>query len=319
MVRHLMPIYSLICVVMGGLLGTSLFAETYSVRIDTGEQAIVVAINDTLMVTSGLTGLARIYEGCGTIGAPFPVTEEEVHTLHCTRSGHFSGTISDAAGTVLGSLTLTVVSTNLASKAIADQVGMSRPVIVQVSPADAPLEFVAADPTALDVSNAVISGGTANMVITALRRGTPILQARILGPAGLAIVDQREIDEFTLSTPARADTPIDLERGIGTARLEMHPFIPDLAVTLTMFAHTSTFDNGATSLSASTNDFQAVDDSAGDETIGVMLFDIHMPADEDKFCFSGTFFQDDPIDVGRTGNVNGHGCKIDPPPVLWTP
>ena len=92
----------------------------------------------------------------------------------------------------------------------------------------------------------------------------------------------------------------------------MRPFIADLEVDFTMFAHRSTFHGGATAIKVFTSrDFIKSFDPVTHEHIGTYYLEIDMPPTESRYCFRVQPLQDDPVPVGDTGGVNGYGCKVD--------
>ena len=299
-------------VLLLGALALSAADVTYDITVGPGDQSIVVAAHDSLNLTAGVSGTARILRGSGVVGPPFPVHVGEVRHMTLHQPGRFIGTVSDVSGTVLGSLTVTVVSTTISSKAIADQVGFTRDVSVGIQPENAPITFAGNDPSLLTVTNQTISGTMANFSVKTLKRGKPILQAQIQSPTGLRTIAQREVDEFTLETGALSDAIINVENGIGRTHLTMRPYVKDIEFDFSMFAHSSTFIGGATSLKVfTTTSFIKRFDPVTSEIVGDYYVQIEMPPRESRYCFRFKPFQDDPVPIGDSGSVNGHGCKVD--------
>ena len=285
---------------------------TYDITVGPGDQSIVVAAHDSLNLTAGVSGTGRIVRGSGFVGPPFPIHVGEVRHMTLHQPGRFIGTVSDVSGTVLGSLTVTVVSTTISSKAIADQVGFTRDVSIGIQPENAPITFTGNDPSLLTVTNQKISGTMANVSVTTLKRGKPILLAQIQSPTGLRTIAQRVVDEFTLETGALSDTIINVENGIGQTHLTMRPYVKDIEFDFSMFAHSSTFIGGATSLKVfTTTSFIKRFDPVTSEIVGDYYVQIEMPPRETSYCFQFKPFQDDPVPIGDSGSVNGHGCKAD--------
>ena len=87
--------------------------------------------------------------------------------------------------------------------------------------------------------------------------------------------------------PACEGVVIDDEIDVGTSKLTMRPYIPDLILDFNMFASTSTFEGGVTHFEVNTTDdfFQVLDEETG-ETVGELLYDIEVPDGEDQYCYN---------------------------------
>lgn len=289
-----------------------LHAEAYNVTLGSGDRDVTIVVGDSLNLTAGVAGTARAFQGSGTIGSPFPVHVGDHQSFTFPTAGSYSGTISDASGAALSRITIQVVSTTLSSKAIADQVGFTRTVAVTVAPAGAVISFAPLDASVLTVSQQVIAGTSATFNVKVLARGTPVVIAQIMSPGGVRTIASRAVDDFTLETSALADTVIDNQSGIGRTHLVIRPFIPELEVDFSMFAHSSTFHGGATTIKTFTSsDFIRSFDPVTHEQIGTYYLELDVPPGESRYCFHVQPFQDDPIAIGDSGGVNGHACKVD--------
>ena len=159
-------------------------AETYPLTLNLEDRKVTIAVGDTLVITSNVAGTARIIQSSGVIGGPIPVHIGDHRSFYFPKSGRFSGIISDSAGATLAQLDVQVVSTTLSSKAIADEIGFSRSVILGVQPSGAAISFKSSDPTLLTLTNQAINGTTASFMVKTLARGTPKILATIISPGG---------------------------------------------------------------------------------------------------------------------------------------
>jgi len=147
--------------------------------------------------------------------------------------------------------------------------------------------------------------------LAAHQRGTPAFEARIRGGNG-PIFAVQEVNEFTLDIPARVCLLVDDDDNIGTTRVVMRPYVPDLKVVFNMFAGTSTFADGATTFGVSTTDeFEQVEE--GGETAGIFKHDVEVPDGEDVYCYTVEVQQETEPDVWSelaVETVNGEVCRV---------
>jgi len=176
------------------------------------------------------------------------------------------------------------------------------------------ITFTANDPTLLEVSIKEYTPYGARLYLKTLKRGTPILQARIGGPGG-DIVAQQEIDEFTIDGTVRTNVVTAQDAGVATCTLTFRPWVNDLSVRLSMFAHTATFSGGATEVRTNTSiqsEFHVVQDPDTGETVAKYAFDIEFPRDEQSYCMDISIDQHSRhgTEVGDE-RLNGDRCDLD--------
>ncbi|MBA3937065.1 MAG: hypothetical protein H0X38_06360 [Planctomycetes bacterium] len=291
-------------------------AETYPVTIAPGDATATIAVGDSLAFTSAVSGTVYTYLNCGIYGKPFSITPGEQSIIPFHKPGHFLGIVKDGNGNDVASVAVTVVQALITRRA--DQVGFLRVADFHVLPDATQVTFQANDPNLLDVTEIGTTGDLAHLEIRAKARGDLRIQAVIQSPAGPRVIGEAPVDEFTIDTPSLREALIDASTGIGTTKLVMHPLVPNAIVTFSMFAHTSTFAGGSKTFTVSSNIFTKVFDPIAKETDGVYVFDIEMPAEEDRYCFTVDFSQANspPVPIGSSGGINGSGCKVTVDPIV---
>jgi hypothetical protein len=124
------------------------------------------------------------------------------------------------------------------------------------------------------------------------------------------LLAMQEVDEFTRDTQALQHLLV--ANGEGNTKLIIRPYIPNINVKLSMFAHSSTFAGGQTAISSNTNQFDRIYDPITDEFIAVGHVAIEMPTNEKSYCFSYALDQHSShgTAVGASLSVNGVGYKF---------
>lgn len=268
---------------------------------------------DSLLLTATGTGTALEIDGHGDGTFEHSGTPNQKFPTLYSATGTFIAR-AKIDGVEVGSMAVVVIGVDLHGP-IACEVGFQREKDVDVSPASetANVSFVANDGfwVTTSVKQTIATGAT--LFIKALRRGTPMVEARIGGMNG-AILARQEIDEFTHEMSALLSAVFDDETNSGTALLTMRPYVPGMRWQFDMFASTATFTGGQTSLSINTSDlsFREIYDPVSGETVGEFDLDIELPDGEDKYCFNLQPRQSGSADVpvGAMGAINGHGCKV---------
>jgi len=255
-----------------------------------GESTHIIRKNDSLLFEAPVDGSLVITNYSGTYQAPTPTTAGQTMPVKFTKAGEFTVRYVDTEGVEQGMAIVTVVWVDLSQQVLCE-LGYARAINLPVSPNNPPITFIGNKQ--LTVSNAQIASDNAQVTINPLQRGTPRLLARIHGPQG-PLITTREIDEFTINTPALKNAVVNAGTGIGTLTLTMSPYIAHESFNFVMFAHTATFRGGAKSMSVSTTGgpstngeapFAQVFDENTQETIGTFSFEIEVPSNEDKYCF----------------------------------
>jgi hypothetical protein len=124
------------------------------------------------------------------------------------------------------------------------------------------------------------------------------------------ILAYKEVDEFTVSTAGMQYVMVNAENDEAGGLITVKPLVSGLDLTLSMFAHMSSFQ-GNKDLSLSTDALVPRIDDDG-EIVGDLRFVMSVPLIETQFCMSGTFLQENKqkVPVGGIGAVNGNGCKV---------
>lgn len=285
---------------------TNLTGQSYS------EDTVRIRKGDSLLLTATGTGTTLEIDGHG-----------DGTFEHSGAPGALFSTAYPTAGTFVakaridsveaGTLTVVVIGVNLHGP-IACEVGFQREKDVDVSPASetGEVSFAANDGfwMTASVKQAIATGAT--LYLKPLRRGTPVLEARLNG-ATAPLLARQEVDEFTRNTPALLSALINDTTDVGGTTLIMRPYIPNVRWQFDMFASTATFGGGLTSLSVNTSDteFEEVFDPHTGESIGQLLIELELPSEEDKYCFNAKALQassPEKVVAGAEG-VNGGPCK----------
>ena len=130
----------------------------------------------------------------------------------------------------------------------------------------------------------------ATLYLRPIHRGNLALLSRLGGPGG-PIAAMREIDEFTVDSPAALGVFIDYDTRMGTAEIFQRKLVRGLDVKFEMFAATSTFSGGLKSIITSTDNFLPEDNPGTGEVDGRLSLEILMPPNEHKYCFTKLFLQ----------------------------
>ncbi len=293
---------------------------------DSGQSVTIRKGDSLLLVTEETTGTLKIdldYYGTfhvdesGPAGTPIPAAFDfpgEYTVYACVDAG--------AGDEFAGEMTVVVIEVDLSSP-IACQVGYTREKYVPVRPYWGRVQevhFGAVDPDYLGDMSVEYDDYGATIWLRALKRGTPVLTARIGGEAG-PIAAYREVDEFTSESPAGTAIGVDADTGVGTTWLTMRPYIPDIDVEFDMFSPDATFAGGMTAFGVNTSDidpetgeplFEQVYDEETRETIGVFYFGIETPPglpSEDGSGFTVEFLQAGSV-VIRVGYDVVNGAHI---------
>jgi hypothetical protein len=233
---------SLIAFIIAWFLGDS-DAEVYPLTVAPGTEEATIAVGDAIAFTSTVTGIVHAYLNCGSFGRPFAVSSGQHATIPFIVPGHYLGIITDQGGESVATVKVTVVRAIMTRRA--DQVGFTRIADFHVFPDASLVTFRSNNTALLDVAETGTDGEIAHVQLRAKGRGDLRIQALIQSPVGPRVIGEAPIDEFTIDTPSLREALIDANTGIGTTKLVMHPFVHNVIVTFTMFAHRSTFAGGA--------------------------------------------------------------------------
>lgn len=265
-------------------------ASTDRLFIRQGESLLLTATGTGNVLQLDTNG-DGVFEPAGapgqTVPAEFPASGEVVVAARID-------------GVSVGSLKVAAIGVDFRGP-IVDQVQCTRRKDVGIAPAAhrQQVAFVPADPQSLQASVRNLITDGARLHLTALQRGTVVLQAR-LGSAGGPLLSQQEIDAFVVELPERAGgLHMDPETQSTTTPLTLRPHVPNVTYTLTMFASASTFAGGATTFSANSNDFTQRTDSQTGETISTLQIPIEAPLTTEAACFNAE---------GKQGNER---CALD--------
>ncbi|MCY3019443.1 MAG: PA14 domain-containing protein [Planctomycetota bacterium] len=273
---------------------------------ESSNTSIVIRKDDALLLTATGAGAVLTLDADGDGVVDYSGAPGDKFPFAYSTAGTFTAE-AKIDGVSVGTLQVTVMDADL-HKPIACQVGYTREKNVVVAPfaAAANVVFTPGDVASLAVAvkgpfDNTDGQGTA-LYLTALKRGTPVLVAR-LGSASGPIITYKEVDEYTIEQDARAVIVVNGTTEVGTVTLTMRPYIPELIYHFDMFASQSTFAGGLTYFEANSSTFQQVFDSATGETVGVFKFDIEAPPVAISACYRlwVTQISSEPQEVGRAG------------------
>jgi hypothetical protein len=222
--------------------------------------------------------------------------------------------------TVKHYLLVKVLSVNLDGP-IACEVGYQREKGVDIfGGVNADVSFTTNDSYLMDVSVKAPMTYGSRLFLKAKKRGTPILLARLPGANG-PLLAMQEVDEFTLDKPFNKYVVVAEGSNVGSTRLTMNPYVPNLKFEFDMFSHTCTFSGGQTSLHVNSNSFIQFYNQTTGEVEGRFDFDIEVPTAEISYCFNTEILQQshhglDPIDPEPSnGDIVILSVKASPNPV----
>jgi PA14 domain len=284
-----------------------------------GDKSRIIRVGDSLLLQAASAGAWRSIRGSG-VGTPEKACKAgDRFPVSFTQPGVYEFVAFNAAGTQVGSLVVNAMSTDFGAN-IACEVGFRREKEIKVLGGDfAFLSFTSADPLLIDITPKGPSTEGGEIYLQPYRRGTPVIYARIGGPTG-AILASKEIDEFTLANTARPGGLVNDETSLTSATLTITPFIPDLWINFSMFAHLSTFKGGAKKFTINTSQalsslgeagFTISTDASG-EAIGQFKYTLEVPPGETKSCLQAIPQQinSPPKDVGFSTGYNGCWCRV---------
>lgn len=267
---------------------------------------------DSLLLTATGTGTALEIDGHGDgtfehSGAP----GQKFPTLYSATGTYFARAKID--GVEVGSLAVVVIGVDLHGP-IACEVMYQREKKVDIAPVSeaSGVSFEGNDDLWISTSVKQTTATGAILYIRPIRRGAPAIEARIAG-SGSSMLAWNPIDEFTLDISALLNAPIDGNTGVGTTPLIIRPYIPELRFQLDMFASTSTFSGGQSTLSVNTTSFTQDTDPSSGEIVGGYEVELEVPPSEDKYCFNSKALQQSATgedQVSGNHSVNGSVCKI---------
>jgi PKD repeat protein len=285
--------------------------------------------DDSLLLTAGTLGQTgtlqiEVLDSSNQIFRTIASAEGERTPVLFNREGIFHAT-AYISGVSVGSLTIFVSYVDIKGP-IACQLGYTREKYIIVQAPSNEVFFTANVPALLNVGVKALTAQGVTLRLTALQRGSPVLQVRLGSPTG-PVVAQQPVDEFTLDSSAVPGIIVVDDSETGIATLRMRPYIPGIRFDFSMFASSSTFYGGVRSYSINTSDataptsepgFQTEYDPNTGETVGVFSFTLEVPANENSYCFSSNPFQIDAalpgsqtaVTVGANNNNNGCKCTI---------
>ena len=265
------------------------------IDMGSGQSATIRRGDSLLLVTEEASGILEIdldYDGIdftpglsGPAGAPIPAEFGAAgeFTVHARVDGVYAGQMTVVAIGV-GPIT-----------PIACQVGFEREKEVEVDPVarTGDVAFGALDPDELQVTLGGLTGTGRLLFLRALCRGTPVLTARVNGPAG-PVVAYREVDEFTQESTSEYLLVTQPEEGgsVGAATLTMTPLITytdaqyNPTVKFTVCTPGVTFDGGETEVAVGAGDFLLNLDGSGSYTMN-----LHLAEGVTVFCRTSVFYQ----------------------------
>lgn len=260
---------------------------------------LTIRRNDFLALTATGAQKVAILEGSG-VDLNFTGEPGKIYPVPWPVQGDYRLLATAANGDRIGEIAVTVVAIDL-SKTILSNVGFANDLDIGVSPevAAGSVFYTPADPALLTVSNVHVLNTWSRATITAQKLAPSLLIARISSPTGPVLAIQK-VAAFTIDTSQLNSITTDGE-GHGRGEIVVEPYVPGLSLTVTMFAHTSTFFGGAKSFTVDTSGGPTSLGEPGffnnmvlDQAIGPcsdLHFDILVPHGETSYCISATGFQ----------------------------
>lgn len=283
-----------------------------------GAHHISVRAGDSLLLTyNGNCGPGEVIQidvdGDGTVD--FSGASGDRFPFQFREAGEFVAKVYQ--GDDLASTAKVNVTSVVFPKVVACHIGYERDVMVQVAPAYVnAIKFESQDPTVL----AVRIKGTGLITVLGvkpLKRGTPIITARL--PSG-TVIATREVDEFTLSNTASIGGIVNDTTSKTSGTIVMKPYIADVWMNFSMFASTSSFKNGASSFKVNTSQGASTIGEPGFSKVadpevgisGVFKYTVEVPPAENKSCMSVTPSQINSPEqvIGPQANANGAWCRV---------
>ncbi len=278
-----------------------------------GEAEVVLRIRDALLLKVPVSGSLQVTYACGILsntGVPIPAIPEIPLPLSFNKPGTYTIVARNVTGTEVGRLAITAVDVNFDGP-VACEVGYARSKGVEILGGDpAAVAFTSADDGNLVVSPIAPTDFGVRISLKPLRRGSPVVLARLQTASG-SIIARQELDEFTLETQALRDSVVNNETNSATAALIMRPYIPNIDGIFTMFAHRATFEGGAKKLIINSNVIEKSFDPESNETIGTFFVGLEIPPDEDLYCFRLLLDQHSKYgtSVSTENTINGKSCR----------
>lgn len=280
--------------------------------------SLTIRQGDSLLFTSSTGGYWQIGNQSGVFRAESQIAPMDLSAVAFASPGYYSATWTHDLNEPPVTTTITVVGVEF-PKSIAAEVGYARSLTVPTLPAPDQVYIGANDSTLLAISPIRVGSTDLEVGAKPLRRGTPIVVARIHGPNG-PIIRQSEINEFTLES--KAIKTIVMFSNLETAKtnFEMRPYIEDIHFDFKMFSHKSTFAGGQKSLAVNTSEegesgpvMAKIWDEKTQEYVGHMDIDLEIPVTESKYCFrwEGSQINSPRVKITTQKTVNGCACKIE--------
>ncbi|MBA3684326.1 MAG: hypothetical protein H0W72_03700, partial [Planctomycetes bacterium] len=240
---------------------------------------IAIRVGDSLLLTC--TSATTVWSLDAAPGGSCPVAAGSRLAQHFPNPGLVTLTARTENGSELGSLSVDVVSVPFAAELFASEVTYARSFTATVLPATAltAVNFVAADPTELTVTDITSYAGTATMTVKPLERGLPLLLAR-LGDGG-PIIAAKPITGFEIIQPDdRLLTGLPLISSMGPPSSNLsgngvvfvRPFVPGLEFDLSV-------GSGATISPATFTAGSMKQQRTGQEATGSRLISFTTPRD----------------------------------------
>jgi hypothetical protein len=251
--------------------------------LSSSEKYIVLRDGESLLLTVSGTGSVVTIDWDGDGVVDFTGRPGDKWVAKYAGGGIYEA-IARIDGLEVGSLAVQVNRVTFPVRVIA-QVGRSRTALVDLGVEHSlqDVRFSAADTTVLQVGAAVANGHRVAVTVTPLKRGTPVLQARLADGTLLASF---ELTEFTVENRNADSVIIDGDTSIGGSELVIKPAIEKVGVRLKMFASQSTFAGGVTEFFVRSGDMKWEPDPTSGETNMVAFYEIEMPLWESSSCYN---------------------------------
>ena len=204
----------------------------------TGKQSpsdhLEIRIGDSVLITATTSNRWTLHDGVSD--KPMQVSAGDRMPVTYQKAGFYTVTAIAVDGSTLGSLHITVIDVPLPTVVIAAEVNFTRSQRLSVVPVGQldQVVWVAADSSALGVSMTSSTYETVTLNLTPLKRGLPVLLAR-LGSATGPIIAWKEIDEFELKQISALGVLGDFKQGntadlVSRAVIVMSPNIPGVSL-----------------------------------------------------------------------------------------
>jgi hypothetical protein len=275
---------------------------------------VTIRKGDSLLLTASGTGdeIEIDADGDGTFelsgepGDAFPVAYNTAGTFTA---------VAKIDGVELGSLFVTVVSVDIHGP-IACQVGFVREKDALIAPVDSmsSVSLLASNPKLLSAQVKEATTGGCVLQLSALERGSMHLQARVGGDTG-PLAAATTVDSFVLTTQGSISMFVNGNTCLARTEVLMTPYIPDVRVEFSTFAHQSKLVRDGEEVTSffvdTSEEFAQMPGDEFGEMAGRFVCDFMVPPDEVAYCFNIKVYQASSAEkIIGAGGGNGNAFRL---------